>query len=262
MQILSPIDRPRGITHAFDSGLNNHFLYYTSETVVFDQTVKRIDVNGAGLTTIITDAGTGNKWLTSDDNFIYVLRESSREVFRYNIDGTGKTTLLTLPFPNSFPQGIATDGTFLFISVASNGNIFRYNIDGTGETIIDNSLVTPIGVAVNGTHLFVSANGAANKDVFRFNKDGSGKTAVGITGVTSFGHVSLDDFFVYVNKDDPPDGIARTNLDLTSSTELYTNDSELANTQQITNIGGAVYAAAQLINPNGQITRVAVKKLS
>ena len=155
---------------------------------------------------------------------IFVTNRNANTISRFNLDGTGATTLIS---GLSNPYGIAASGSFLYVTnqgtTGTDGTVGRYNLDGSGFTsLVSSGLYNPSGVAVSGSSLYItnSADGSSNGTVARYNLDGTlDNTFTSITGLSGPVGIALSDSNIFV-ANSANGTVFKYNLDGTGGTSL------------------------------------------
>ena len=102
-------------------------------TAIFNnrRTVIRFDLDGSGGFDELFEHGLSfPSGIVKTDTYFYIADRSTNHVFRFNLDGTGKTDLIDLGFQ---PTGLSTDGVYLY-TTNNLTEVIRFSLDGTGRT--------------------------------------------------------------------------------------------------------------------------------
>jgi hypothetical protein len=125
-------------------------------------------------------------------DFIYWCEFNGGVVQRANLDGSGKTKLvsgLSIPLFTSLDL---PDGT-MYWSEQGRGNIWRANLDGSGPTILVSGVSSPSGTAldIGGRQIYWAFGTFGVGGIQRANFDGSGLTTL-VSGVNGPRGILLD----------------------------------------------------------------------
>ncbi len=183
-------------------------IYWTNRAAAL---LERSLYDGTGHTTVLASAGSNVRGIALDlsNNLIYYADNGTDILYRINLDGTGRVSLLTTG-PSSFPADVELNlaAGHLYYCDRDKFHIRRINLDGsTPVTLVTDATFDPYYLdldMVNGKIYWGDFNGtAANTgNVFRMNLDGSGRETI-VTGNLETRAVCVDTaggMFYWVNR--------------------------------------------------------------
>lgn len=155
----------------------------------------RCDLDGGNLSLLTSGSsftGVPNSVAVDDVNQrVYVVDQttSAGGVFRFNADGTEKTTIYANSTAGSQVLGIAVDASRSFVyfitgnASASEDRLMRCDLNGANPTTLvsGSSLSTipgQVAIDITENRIYVADQTTAGGGVFRFNADGTGKTTI------------------------------------------------------------------------------------
>lgn len=193
----------------------------------------KMDPDGGNRTQIASGLNYPRDLAVTATNLYWV--NISGGIFRSGLDGTGITTLTTVP-GGDFLQGLDVTDSYIYFTDSSNHSVGRTNLDGTGLTTLVTGLNIPYGIQATDQYLYwADLNGLT---IQRSNLDGSGVTTI-IDAYTMIGKPSglfvTDDAIYYTAQ---YNGVYRAGLDGSNLTQLVTGSSDYRF------IDGAVAASA------------------
>ena len=174
----------------------NGFIYFVAGNAsAAEDKLYRADLNGGSPTVLVSGASFTNVpnsvAVDTVNQRVYVVDQttSGGGVFRFNSDGSGKTTIYANSTSGSQVLGIAVDATRSFVyfitgnATASEDKLFRCDLNGGSLTTLVSgaslsNIPTQLAVDVSANRLYVVDATTAGGGVFRFNADVTGKTTI------------------------------------------------------------------------------------
>jgi len=192
------------VNPVFDIAVDSNFIYlvdFVSETLL------RTDLNGNGLTTLITglDSPFG---VTVDSTSIYIA-QGLEPVEKFDLDGSNRQTLpITAGF---FATGVAVDSTSLYLTDAGFNEVSKTNLDGENFQALPIIIDEPFDIAV------LTIGNLLKKELTVLASDVTGASPlmdfpllVSITDTDLATHARPDGFDIFFTK---ADGITRVPYD-------------------------------------------------
>jgi len=171
-----------------------HYLYWTSSNLATGARIQRANVDGTGVTTILSLAlGANPRGIAIDHagGKMYWADFDQDAIMRANLDGTSIETFYLAP-TQSHPYGVAFDPVGLQVYWTEYAGKLRRSTTGGLNSTVAGGLANPTYLAIDpaGGRLFWSEGGAGAQHVMRSNLDGSGKVTLPLP-LTTYGGLAF-----------------------------------------------------------------------
>lgn len=140
---------------AFALVVADGFVYWTyrpSSPGATDGGVRRIALSGGASEDVLTGLAAGELAVASGD--VYVIDAEARQIVHAPVTG-GEAAALYSGFEGAY--SIVADADALYFA---NGDVLRAPFDGSGLQTLASGLITPLGVAVDATDVYVACDGS------------------------------------------------------------------------------------------------------
>ena len=203
-------------------------IYYTTGNPEY--AVKSANPDGSGIVTLLPDDGvSGWNAIAVDpvNSKLYFFDATALQILRTNLDGTGKSAIITSASP---VNGLAVDGTggkIYYTTGAPEYAVKRANLDGSGVTTIlpDDGVSSWQDITVDSLSAKLYFYDGTAKQILRTNLDGTAKTAI-FTSAAPINDFAVDGLGgkIYYTTGAPEYALKRANLDGSGITTLLPDD--------------------------------------
>ena len=185
-QVSLGLSSLRGIA----SNSANGRLFWTSSNAATGPVVRRANVNGSALTTIVSLGATMNPrgiaYAALPSPAIYMADLASDALYKYDVNGVG-AQLVALPV-GTRPYGVAVDETNaqVYFTEYGLGRISKCTTTGTNRLLVLAGLLNPTYIALDvpGNHMFWVEGGPGAQRVMRSALNGTSTLNLGLPETT------------------------------------------------------------------------------
>jgi hypothetical protein len=148
------------------------YVYWSDDG---DNTIARATLDGQQLSDTFIQGASNPGQVVVDAGHIYWFNRGDGAIGRANLDGSAVTPDF-IPGAAATGTGLAVGGGFIFWTDFYNGTLGRANLDGSAAGTIVTGLLSPRGVATDGTYVYWTNYGVINGQlpIGRANLDGTG----------------------------------------------------------------------------------------